>query len=338
MKKRRKTDTCLNCGYKLDPSFDYCPACGQENTDNQISFGSLVNEFLSNYFSLDSRFGRSIFPFFFKPGTLTKEFMDGKRVKYANPIRLYLVVSLIHFFVMNTYLDNNLTHDKLFDNDSDKNVNVLDSLAAAVETDSLLAEELKPLNINISKDSADKSDSWPMSQADFNTAFKMVEERYTVQEIEDSIHNESNGYMAQKINRQLIKLISSDQHTINMLIVKNIPMLMFFLLPIFALILKILFHKKLYINHLIHGLHIHSFTFIVLTIYWIIRFFSIELAETIDFYLFLICTIYVILSFRNTYQIKYRTAIFKVFLSGFIYIFTLSFGFVFEVLISFLIY
>lgn len=339
MKKRRKTESCLNCGYKLDTSFEFCPACGQENTDNQISFGRLVSEFFSNYFSLDSRFGRSIFPFFFKPGTLTREFMDGKRVKYANPIRLYLVVSLIHFFIMNVYLDSIATHGKIFSTD-EKNQAALDSLVLDPVADSLIQAEIKPMINVMAKDTAEKdqSDNWPMSDQDWKTIYKMSQKSYTVQDIEDSIHNESRPYMAQKINRQVIKIMSSDKHTLNMFIVKNIPMLMFFLLPLYALILKVFFRKKLYINHLIHGLHIHSLTFILLSLFWLTKLFSEDLASIIDFYMFLMICVYVVLSFRNTYQIKYRTAIFRVLTTGATYCFLLIFGMIIEVFLSLLFY
>ena len=338
MKKRRKTDKCLNCGYELDPSFDYCPKCGQENSDNQISFGRLIVEFFSNYFSLDSRFGRSIAPFFFKPGTLTSEFMDGKRVKYANPIRLYLVVSLIHFFVMNTYLDMSATHGKIIP-DNAKPIQ-LDSLQAAIKSDSSLQEDIKPIKNFLPFGNLDslaftsKTDTSSTFSDDMSTAFKMSNNRFTVQEIEDSIHNEKNPYLRQKLNRQIIKIMTSDSHEIKMFIAKNIPILIFFLLPLYALILKVFFSKKLYINHVVHSLHIHSFVFILLTLYWIARMFSEGSAEFIDFYLFLLVCVYIVLSFRNTYHISTRKAIFKTLGTGFIYWMLLTFGMFLEILVS----
>ena len=100
MKKRRKHKACLNCGELLQQKHNYCPNCGQENTDNQVSIGLLLREFLSNFFSLDSRFGRTFKPFLFSPGKLTVAFNEGRRVLYANPIRWYLVISIFHFFFM----------------------------------------------------------------------------------------------------------------------------------------------------------------------------------------------------------------------------------------------
>jgi len=101
-KRRKKTDRCLNCGLKLTTAHNFCPNCGQENDDRNVSFWRLVVDFFSNYFSLDSKFGRSIVPLFFRPGYLTKRFHEGKRAGYANPIRLYLLVSILYFFAVSS--------------------------------------------------------------------------------------------------------------------------------------------------------------------------------------------------------------------------------------------
>ena len=43
-----------------------------------------------------------------------------------------------------------------------------------------------------------------------------------------------------------------------------VPRLMFILLPVFALILKAAFRQRLYFDHLIYALHIHSALFIMI--------------------------------------------------------------------------
>ena len=96
---RRKGEFCLNCGKELGLDDNYCPNCGQENNHNKASFGTLVVDFFQNYFSLDSKFTNSLLPFFFEPGYLTKKFVAGKRASFVNPVRLYLILSLIFFFV-----------------------------------------------------------------------------------------------------------------------------------------------------------------------------------------------------------------------------------------------
>ncbi|MEN8250200.1 MAG: DUF3667 domain-containing protein [Bacteroidota bacterium] len=98
-RKRRKSDHCLNCGAEYEEKVNYCPHCGQENNHNKVSIGTLIIDFLNNYFSFDSKFVNSLLPFFFQPGYLTRKFTEGKRTSFVNPIRLYLIISLLFFFV-----------------------------------------------------------------------------------------------------------------------------------------------------------------------------------------------------------------------------------------------
>ena len=44
----------------------------------------------------------------------------------------------------------------------------------------------------------------------------------------------------------------------------DLPRLMFVLLPVFALTLKLAFRKRLYFDHLIYSIHLHSASFVVL--------------------------------------------------------------------------
>lgn len=123
MKNRHKTQNCLNCSLELPVHYNYCPRCGQENDDKHQSIWRLVVDFFSNYFSLDGRFGRSIKPFFTKPGFLTIAYNKGQRASYANPVRLYLVLSLFFFFVLSFY------GDRIIDK-NDGNMNFLGEDAA----------------------------------------------------------------------------------------------------------------------------------------------------------------------------------------------------------------
>jgi len=336
-KKRRKSDRCLNCGSKLEVSFEYCPHCGQENDDRQISFGRLFVDFFSNYFSLDSKFGRSVKPFFLQPGVLTREFMEGKRVKYANPIRLYLVISLIHFYLFSLTMDNRSDNNEgIVKTTPSKSEVVGDSIRTQV--DSTLA--LYNLDVPDTVITDDKSFFF-MTGAEWKTVQEMTKKdgmRHSVEEIEEAIENEKKEPIPQYLSRKLIKLMNSEMHSINMYIVSKIPGVMFFLLPFYALLLKIFFSKKLYINHLVHSLHIHSFTFLVLSLLWISELISESFSDSISIFVPFILMLYIVLSFKNAYNIKIGKAIGRVFATGFIYTFIVGVGLLFGVLISLLLY
>lgn len=336
-RKKNKTDKCLNCGKALDTSFEYCPACGQENNDRQLSFGHLFADFFANYFSFDSRFGRSIYPFFLQPGKLTTSFMEGKRVHYANPIRLYLILSLIHFFFLSlstSESDPGIIKTKNSTNSVlPKNVDLGDDLIALGDSNQAIAKG----DTLLQSDTLKEGTSWPLTTAQWALIRSMTEDKsaYSVDAIADSIGNAQNPYVRRKINRQIIKLMKSDLETVNQYLLKNIPIMMFFLLPVFALWLKVFFRKRLYINHLVHGLHLHCFAFVVLTVVWISDLLKMAIQEE---YALVLILIYTFISIRNTYRIKWKTAIGKTMLLSFTYGITMALALFLEVLISLLIY
>lgn len=106
-KKRRKSYECLNCGFKLKDYMNYCPNCGQENNDVRVGVKVLINDFLKDYITFDSKIFRSLRPLLFSPGKLSLEFSEGRRNQYIPPIRLYLFISFIFFFLSSLdMLDN----------------------------------------------------------------------------------------------------------------------------------------------------------------------------------------------------------------------------------------
>ncbi len=335
MRKRRKTNDCLNCGYPLKPEFDYCPKCGQENHITTISFGALVKDFFDNYFSLDSRFGRSIKPFFTKPGTLTAEFMAGKRMSYANPVRLYLVVSLIHFFILNIYINK--------DDGEGKKKGIINVNENAPDENAG-----SPIRFNLKEDSSQVADTltveedeeeWPLTGEEFLLVKELSESgKYSNQEILDTLKAGEKPFVQRYVIKQIVKMQGAEQTSIRDLILSNIPLMMFILLPVYALILKMFFSKRLYIMHLIHSLHVHSFAFMVLSVMWLIATLWEDPMGWVVPLSFLICLLYVMLSYKKVYEVRWFTTIFKVFISGFVYFTVLIVGLLVEILLSFLFY
>jgi len=88
----------MNCGAGLKGP--YCHACGQRDDDFRRPFLALGTELAGDLFAFDSRIFRSVPPFLFAPGALTRSFMKGKRGKYVSPLRLYFVITLIFFAVL----------------------------------------------------------------------------------------------------------------------------------------------------------------------------------------------------------------------------------------------
>ena len=90
---------CLNCGNPLELSDRYCSYCSQLNTSKQLDLKDFFGEFISSVLTYDSRLRYTIHDLLFKPGTISKNFVRGQRLKYANPFRFFLSVSIIYFLL-----------------------------------------------------------------------------------------------------------------------------------------------------------------------------------------------------------------------------------------------
>lgn len=90
---------CENCGAELQGH--WCAHCGQPAIDYRRSFRHVVGDLLNEFLNWDSKFFATIGLLIFKPWQLTNEFLAGKRVRHVNPLRLYLLASILFFFAVN---------------------------------------------------------------------------------------------------------------------------------------------------------------------------------------------------------------------------------------------
>jgi ribosomal protein L32 len=90
---------CENCGAQLEGH--WCGQCGQAAVDYRRSFRHVIADVLESFLNWDSKFFATIALLILKPWRLTNEFLAGKRVRYVNPLRLYLLASILFFFAVN---------------------------------------------------------------------------------------------------------------------------------------------------------------------------------------------------------------------------------------------
>lgn len=366
----------MNCGYPLDTEiYNYCPSCGQENTNTNISFGQLLYDFFNNAFSFDSRFTNSLIPFFFKPGWLTLRFNEGKRASYANPVRLYLVISLFYFFVLNM-VGKKITRDietKMAQQEAanpDLNfsfgptlltgadsLHVMDSLKAelaqlnqeeldsntSAAVESLGAKRsLDPIKVNTSGET--DGSFLGINAENWNTYNRLKDDRKLTDEmLYDSLDLTANTTTEQFLARQIIRINRADKQALVELVTKNLPILMFIMLPIFALILKLLYIRRniLYVNHIMHAVHLHSFAYIIYGLSLIVIMLSdgeSSLGDWAGGIGFTLVTTYGYYSFKRVYGQGWFKTITKFILLGWIYSWFLFIGIMAELVISFLLF
>ena len=91
----KKDVICENCHSQVIGSF--CSQCGQSVESTLKYFWTVLLHLLDDIFSFDSRASRTLKPLLLTPGFLTNEYIQGRRVHYVPPLRLYLFVSIIFF-------------------------------------------------------------------------------------------------------------------------------------------------------------------------------------------------------------------------------------------------
>ena len=107
---------CPSCGAELVGTF--CHQCGERALrERDKSLWDFLTQSLLTLAEADSGLRRSFSALFLKPGLLTKEYAEGRRVNYLKPIQLFLLANLCYFLVQpltgyqgyNTQLDAQVT-------------------------------------------------------------------------------------------------------------------------------------------------------------------------------------------------------------------------------------
>lgn len=126
---------CANCEAPL--SGHYCANCGQEAVLHHASTREFLHEFIGHYVALEGKLWGSLARLVFRPGLLTNEYMRGRRVRFVQPLRLYLSFSLLFFVLLK------LGGFHLDDADSEAETAQMAVLEKAVEQTRRM-EQLKP--------------------------------------------------------------------------------------------------------------------------------------------------------------------------------------------------
>ncbi len=87
---------CANCDAALEGP--YCHECGQNADNHKRSIFHLIIEAIEGMFHLDGRLALTLPALFFRPGTLAKDYMEGRIVRHVPPFRTFLVALLLFIF------------------------------------------------------------------------------------------------------------------------------------------------------------------------------------------------------------------------------------------------
>ncbi|MGB7842215.1 MAG: DUF3667 domain-containing protein [Salinimicrobium sp.] len=320
-----RSTVCLNCQHPLDISDEFCPNCGQLNSTKKLAFNDFFNEFFAGILSYDSRFYRTLGVLLFKPGKISKDYIEGKRVRYANPYRFYLSASIIFFLLWNFPQDFNNLNTPTIGPQSQEEKAEMDSVITAervnnAEFDSLLKNNTLAANLvekSLTRDTVKtKKDVYlPEAQLDTMSFFERLGKKgiiffdhYETTKMENpDVALDSLKYENTPLNHWIYKKTVDIHIFLNnpglflSYFVSKLPFIIFFYLPVFALFIWLLYLRRpfTYMEHLIFTFHNQTTWFVVfgaaILLDWIFQ------TEWIQGFSMLVFLFYLYKAFRRFY-------------------------------------
>jgi hypothetical protein len=244
---------CKNCG--ADITGRYCASCGQHSDVSIPSLHKLFVEALGDLYNFDSRLWRSLGLLLFKPGRLTREYLEGRRARYVPPFRLYVVLSLTFFFVLAVLpdLNGNEGPSALVQGvDGETPSPEVESDGAAPETDGEAAvpaaeSELEPSSPRFAITMGESDgEGWQCDLGDTEEWDPEIRARF----------------------ERACNQIAADAPSFGRALLENVPLMMFLFIPIVAAGMKVLYPlaRRKYVEHLLFFLHFHAFFFLLATL------------------------------------------------------------------------
>jgi hypothetical protein len=268
--KPRIISHCLNCNEELKGK--YCYKCGQKGTEIDVPLRELIREFLKDELKIDTRLNRTVVPLLFKPGLLTADYIAGRRVRYVPPLRMYVFVSLVMFFLL-----------------------ALGSRHLNLKT--MVAGDEKGI------DSIETVDEVARDTKGFFGRFGLAVR---------------HGW--QKARQEPERMLE--------LAVEKFAHIMFLLLPIFALLLKLLYIRRnlCFMKHMVFALHFHAFMFVVISVILALSFWGGAFCKNQAHHLFWLVPLYLLLAMKRFYRQGLIKTALKLILLAFNYVVIFSIG------------
>jgi Protein of unknown function (DUF3667) len=239
---------CPNCGAAV--SGNYCHECGQETVLHPPSTREFLHEFIGHYVALEGKLLQTMKLLLFKPGQLSLEYMQGRRVRYIQPLRVYLTFSLIFFAVIKF-----MGEDHHFGGVNLKG-------APVVRVDPQDKKHAAPAAV--SDTAAAKPEAEAAAKPDEDEGDDRHAQAATLQKDDDG---DKSGFGAM-IESIVSALSDDDGAKAKKAFFGYVPYAVFAMMPLFALFLKILYlgSGKRYGEHLLFALHTNAFAFLMLTL------------------------------------------------------------------------
>jgi hypothetical protein len=318
------TLVCANCHATL--TGEYCAACGQRHEPHLHTVAHFASEAFESISHADSRLWRTIGYLLVRPGFLTRQFFDGKRVRYLPPFRLYLVISVLFFVV----------------------VGLPEGAAVHIEVDGVTAtpteriEKMEETAAELRKDTGPASGALALAadalerqaeteraaieggNTDANPVKGLAKQNAFTEFCNEFKADPTANENYQRLRKSCARIADDGGAELGKSIVHNIPKAMFLFLPLLALAMKLLYWrpKRYYVEHLLFLIHNHAFVFLTLALLTLLKMIPVvgDHIGLLEAFIWLYLLWYLFRAMRNVYQQSRGLTLLKYFAIGFFYI------------------
>jgi hypothetical protein len=246
---------CPNCGTLIAGNF--CQGCGQSAHLHVPSAREFLHEFIAHYVALEGKLWKSVALLLFRPGRLTRDYIEGKRVRYVEPLRLYLTFSIIFFAIFK--LSGNSFGDAVSTAPPERHAAA--PVSATAQADEKKTAVLTPQ----AEDAPAAGDKVRKKKKDHVSLIELDDgDDKWVQNKAASIH----PALGKKVEH-FMALPKQEQGTaLKRAFFSYAPYAIFALMPVFAALLKLLYlgSGRRYGEHLLFALHTNAFAFLTLSL------------------------------------------------------------------------
>lgn len=233
---------CANCQAPLVGP--YCAQCGQRAATRLLSVHYIVKDAVEDQLSLDGSLPRTVLALLLHPGRLTREYIAGRIRSYLPPMRLYLSCSVLFFLVL-TFI---AAPARLAEDAPATAAPVTASAGTGGRTDQ---------QVNFAVGATQEGKSAVGSSGitiDTMSGPKWLRDRLSAQ---------ARHFAGMPPRAAIQELLAR--------LYNAAPKVAFVLLPFFALILKGLYFRRLYVEHFVFALHVHAAAFLAFTVMLLAR-------------------------------------------------------------------
>ena len=224
---------CHNCGASVPGR--YCGNCGQRLEPPVHSLWHFLTVAMEDVTHADSRLWRTLWALLFKPGFLTREFLDGRRASYLPPVRLYLVLSVV-FFIWFGATEQKMT-------------------VVQVDAPRTAGSAAAP--------APGRREFGPLAPAQPGESPEQRADRQC-----PAVNYEGPGqdWIAPRVQRACRMVVLDNGRSVREAYLHNVPRAMFLFLPLLAAGMMLLYWRPrhYYVEHLLLFVHNHAFGFLLL--------------------------------------------------------------------------